>query len=177
MKKTLLALATIAAAMALFAGPAGAQYVSANSAFIDDTSVLSGQAVNFSGTCEDADSVSVAIEGGPSLGTIPVSADDTFSGALTIPDLAPGEYTVLLTCGTEVLSTTITVLADGTTGGGGTTGGSMGGSGSGSGGSGTGPALARTGTEVDGLLKVGGGLLVAGAAAVLFATKRRTATV
>lgn len=173
MKKILLALATIAAAMALFAGPAGAQYVEGASASIDDTSVLSGEAVNISGECAAADSVSLEIEGGPSLGSLPVGADDTFSGAVTIPDLAPGEYTILLTCGTEVLSTTITVLADGTVDDDVDAGSMGGGSGSGSG---SDPALARTGTEIDGLVKVGGGLLVAGAAAVLFATKRRSAT-
>lgn len=41
---------------------------------------------------------------------------------------------------------------------------------------GGGGPLARTGSPTDSLFKIGGGLLLAGAAATLFATKRRTAT-
>lgn len=175
-KKILLLSATLAACMAIFAGPASAQDgmyppVPPPTATISDTTIVAGQSVTIEGFCyADVDSVEISIEDGASLGTIAVGDDDSFSGSVTIPaSAAPGEYVLLLTCGDEVLSRPITVLAAGSGGGSGGTGGTGGGTGTG--------ALARTGTEVDGLVKLGGGLLVAGAAAVLFATKRRSATV
>lgn len=170
MIKKLLLLTTLVAGILAFAvAPASAQYPEDPSATIDDTSVLAGGTVNISGVCPGETSVDVLLEG-ELLGSIPVEADGTFSGPITIPaDTPPGTYTLQLLCGDEVLSVEITVSADGTVTPPG------GGSGSGSG-SGDG-SLARTGSEVDGLLKIGGGLLLAGAAVLLVTTKRRTASI
>ncbi len=185
-KRILVLSAAIGAALALFAGPASAQYEVVFSATIDNVTPGPGETVTISGTCDAADSVDIGIDGS-SIGSIPVDDDDSFSGSVTIPDLAPGTYTVTATCGDEVLGIEITI--GGSTGGNGTAGTMTGGSdngntagvstdsgsntGSGSSGS---DALARTGGDTDVLLKVGGGLLLAGAAATLFATKRRSAT-
>ncbi len=163
MTKKLLLLTTIAVGvLALFAGSASAQYPDGPSASIDDTSVLAGGVVNITGQdCTDPDGVVDVTLGGEQIGTLPVADDGTFGGAVTIPaDTAPGTYTLEAICGDDVLSIEITVSAAGVTPTGNTDDGS----------------LARTGTSVDGLVKIGGGLLVAGAAATLIATKRRTAS-
>lgn len=160
MTKKLLLITTIAVGvLAFLAGPAAAQYPDGPSASIDDTSVLAGGVVNITGQdCLDDDVVDVTLDG-ELIGTLPVADDGTFGGAITIPaDTAPGTYTLEATCGSDVLSIEITVSAAGVTP------------------TGNDPALARTGTSVDGLVKIGGGLLVAGAAATLIATKRRTAS-
>lgn len=168
MTRKLLAIgAGIVAVLLFMVTPAGAQYPDdVLSAEFSNTSPNPGDTVTVSGTCTLADEVVVALTGRGTLATIPVNADDTYSGSFTIPsDLAPGTYTVSVTCGTEVRSFTFTVA--GATPPGGTTPG-----GSGPGGS----DLARTGTGIDGLVKVAGALLVVGAAAALLTTKRRTAS-
>lgn len=197
-KKLLILTAAVGISLAFFAAaPASAQYEPAVvfSAAISNTSVTPGETVTISGDCESADTGSVFISiDGDSIGSIDIEDDFTFSGPVTIPDLAPGDYTVTATCGGQVLGVEITVLGSGASNPGGTpTGGSMtavggstggsttdGSTGASSGGStgstGSG-ALARTGGETDTLLKIGGGLLLAGAAATLLATKRRSATV
>ncbi|HYI61133.1 MAG TPA: LPXTG cell wall anchor domain-containing protein [Acidimicrobiales bacterium] len=152
-----------AALVALLATPAAAQYGEVFSATISNSNPAPGETTTISGTCEAADEVEVAIEGEGSLGTIPV-VDDQFSGPVTIPsDLEPGVYTLTVTCGGEVLSTTITV---GGSGGGTTTVTTT-----------TATPLPRTGADDTSLLlKLGGGLVLAGAAFALVATKRRSAT-
>ncbi|QYG92345.1 hypothetical protein HC251_07760 [Iamia sp. SCSIO 61187] len=169
-KKLLLLTTLVVGVLAFFAGPASAQYPDAPTAVIDSTSVLAGGVVNITGdNCFDTDSVPVLLEG-EQIGSLPVADDGTFGGAVTIPsDTDPGTYTLEAICGETVLSIEITVSAAGVTPG-------PGGPGAMGPGSTGDDALARTGTGIDGLLKVGGGLLVAGAAATLLATKRRTAT-
>lgn len=142
-----------AALVALMAGPAAAQYGPNVSGTVSNPNPQPGETVTVEGTCELADEVGVSIVGEADLGTIPV-VDGSYSGPVTIPsDLAPGEYTLRITCGTEVLDLTINV----------------GGSRS------TGP-LADTGSDNTGLLiKLGGGLILVGGAVALVATKRRGA--
>lgn len=172
-KKLLLLLAIAAGMLALAAAPASAQYPTPPpTAVIDDTAVLAGGVVNITGQdCfDDPDGiVDVTLEG-ELVGQLPVADDGTFGGPVTIPsDTPPGTYTLEALCGDTVLSIEITVSPAGVTPtppGGGT---------GGTGGTGD-ESLARTGTSVDGLVKLGGGLLVAGAAAALVATKRRTAS-
>lgn len=156
MLKKILVLA--AALVAFMAGPAVAQYGPGVDGTVSDNNPQPGETVTVEGTCDLADEVDVSIVGEGSLGTIPV-VDGAYSGPVTIPsDLAPGEYTLRITCGTEVLDLVITVgdVDDATT---------------------TPPPLARTGSSSTGLLlKVGGALVLAGAAFALIATKRRGAT-
>jgi hypothetical protein len=161
MKRILLALAVVVG-LALAGGPAGAQYEDVFSATISDLTVFPGQVVTIEGVCPGDDSVAITM-GGISVGSIAVADDDTFSGQVTVPQLAPGTYTTTAECAGEVLSAEITVLAadDGTTD--------------------PGPvgddALARTGGNgTETLVKLGGGLLLAGGAVALVSAKRRAAT-
>lgn len=157
------------ALVALMGAPAAAQYGDTFSATISNTNPGPGETVTIEGSCSVGEEVEVTLDMATTaraaqvLGTIVVDADGTFSGPVTIPaDLAPGTYTVTATCGGEVLSIDITV-GDSTT----PTPPDQGG---------TGP-LARTGADgTSTLLKVAGGLVLAGAAFALVATKRRTAT-
>jgi hypothetical protein len=163
MTKKITFLAAALVALFLLSAPSGAQYGVTFAATISDVTVLAGQTVTIEGTCLTADEVAVSIDDEARaivpLGTIPVIADDTFSGPVTIPDLAPGTYSVFADCGGEVLTIDVEVVTatDGTTPGTGT----------------GGDTLARTGSATDTLAKVGGGLILAGAAATLLSSKRR----
>lgn len=169
MTKKIAFLAAAFVALFLFSAPSGAQYGEDFEATIDDVTVVAGQTVTISGHTSLSDSVTVSIDDEPvtraivTLGTIPVGDDDQFSGTVTIPQLAPGTYSLYAQSADTILTIDITVVA----------GGSGGGSGSGSGGT---DALARTGSATDTLAKVGGGLVLAGAAATLLSSKRRRAT-
>jgi hypothetical protein len=165
MTKKITFLAAALVALFLFSGPSGAQYGGVFEATISDVTVVAGQSVTIDGTCEDGTEVAVTIDDEARaivpLGTIPVDDDGTFSGSVTIPSLAPGTYQVFAECGSEVLTIDVEVVAAGTPGTTPTSGGDT---------------LARTGSATDTLAKVGGGLLLAGAAATLLSAKRRRAT-
>ena len=181
LKKIFVLSAAVLGFLAFVAGPAASQdpgYPDTDvfSASIDDTTVEPGQTVTISGVCDADDEVGVSIVGEGTIGTIPVSDDDSFSGEVTIPsDLDPGTSTIVVTCGDAELSIDITVSADGAGGDGNGGGGGAGGAG-GNGVDIVDGALPRTGSPAETLVKVGGGLLLAGAAAALFATKRRSIT-
>jgi hypothetical protein len=165
MTKKITFLAAALVALFLFSGPSGAQYGGVFEATISDVTVVAGQSVTIDGTCEDGTEVAVTIDDEARaivpLGTIPVDDDGTFSGSVTIPSLAPGTYQVFAECGSEVLTIDVEVVAAGTPGTTPTSGGDT---------------LARTGSATDTLAKVGGGLVLAGAAATLLSAKRRRAT-
>jgi len=167
MTKKITFLAAAFVALFLFAGPSGAQYGVGFTATISDVTVVAGQSVTIDGTCEDGTEVAVSIDDEARaivpLGTIPVDDDGTFSGSVTIPSLALGTYQVFADCAGEVLTIDVEVVAATTPGG-------TGGTGTGTG------SLARTGSATDTLAKVGGGLVLAGAAATLLSSKRRRAT-
>jgi hypothetical protein len=164
MTKKITFLAAALVALFLFSGPSGAQYGGVFEATISDVTVVAGQSVTIDGTCEDGTEVAVTIDDDASivpLGTIPVDDDGTFSGSVTIPSLAPGTYQVFAECGSEVLTIDVEVVTASTPGTPPSSGGDT---------------LARTGSATDTLAKVGGGLLLAGAAATLLSAKRRRAT-
>jgi hypothetical protein len=166
MTKKITFLAAALVALFLFSAPSGAQYGGVFEATISDVTVVAGQSVTIDGTCEDGTEVAVSIDDEARaivpIGTIPVNEDGTFSGPVTIPSLAPGTYQVFAECGGEVLTIDVEVLAASATPTTPTSGG--------------GDTLARTGSATDTLAKVGGGLVLAGAAATLLSAKRRRAT-
>lgn len=169
LKKILLIAAALVAIMAAPAGAQASGYSGEDAtATISDSVLSAGESVTVSGTCDANDSVPVTI-GGVGVGSIDVNDDDTFSGSVITPDLPPGDYVSTVTCGDNVLSADVTIVAsgsdDGDSDGGGVDMGADGDSGTG--------GLARTGSPVENLAKVGGGLVLAGAAVTLFATRRR----
>lgn len=158
MKRTVFVAAAIAV-LALMGSPAGAQYEGVFSATISDLTVYPGQVVTIEGTCEDDDAVAITM-GGIDVGSIAVADDDTFSGQVTVPDLDPGDYLATAECAGQVLSAEITVLAEDDDDD-----------------DSDSESLARTGSSsTDMLVKVGCGLLLAGGAAALTASKRRART-
>lgn len=171
LKRTMLTriLLVSAALVALTAAPAAAQYDDTFTAEID-TTVIPGQDVNVSGTCDSGDEVAMTI-GDTGVGSIPVDDDGSFAGPVTAPDLPAGDYVSTATCGDSVLSVDIAVLAAGRDGAGGDAA-AMSAREDSDGG------LARTGGPIETLAKIGGGLVLVGAAFALLATwRRRSATV
>jgi hypothetical protein len=170
MTKKITFLAAAFLALFLVSAPSGAQYGEDFTATIDDVTVVAGQDVVIEGTTVLSETVEITIDDEPvsraivPLGTIPVNADDTFSGTVTIPDLAPGTYSMYAQSGDAVLTIDVEVVAAQTPGTTPTTSG------------GGGETLARTGSATDTLAKVGGGLVLAGAAATLLSSNRRRAT-
>lgn len=168
MTKKITFLATALVALFLFAAPSGAQYGEPFEATIDDVTVVAGQDVVISGRTTLSEEVIVTIDDEPvsraivPLGTIPVNADDTFSGTVTIPDLAPASYSMYAQSGDTILTIDVEVVAAQTPGTTPPSGGD--------------DSLARTGSATDTLAKVGGSLVLAGAAATLLSSKRRRAT-
>src|SRR4051794_14860937 len=140
----------------LFAGSASAQYQPTGSQVLSANVVAPGATITVSGTgCPAGSNVTTALDG-TTLGTSTADAGGNFTVSITIPSsTAPGTHTVTSTCGSVVLSSTLTVTGAGTSGG--TTGTSTGGTSTGgtsTGGTSTGgtSTLARTGAHTTNIL-------------------------
>lgn len=107
-KRALIAAAVVAAALALLAGPAAAQYGPDGGIVVDDPDPTPGSPVNVTVTgCEPGVDVVVTVDGVSYTG---IAGPD---GSLTIEIIAPatpGTYEVTSTCGDQVFSTTLTVV-------------------------------------------------------------------
>lgn len=182
MKRILIILATIAAALTLMLGanPASAQYLEGGGDSPDGpwiklsaNKVEAGGSVTVDGGGFDGGAtVRIDIESDPVfLANATAKADGTFSATVTIPaDIPLGAHEIVATGpgedGELVLRAAIEVVAPGTLGGGG-----GGGGGTGAGTTGGGGALARTGSNVLPLVGIGGAALLLGAAFIYGARK------
>lgn len=175
MFKRILLLAAVFLAVA--AAPVAAQddgYGPDESFVVDDTTVRPGDVVGVSGTgCPPGSTVTFTIDG-EVVGTATADDDGAFDGDVTIPDLAPGTYQLVATCGDLVQSVTIEVLGAGAADGddddgdAGVTPGDD---------QGPGGDLARTGSDYVGILvPLGAGLLTLGGLILLSTRKRRPGT-
>ena len=185
MTKRMLALAVAAAAavLVLAAGPASAQYQPTTGQVLGSSVVAPGQSTTVSGFgCPAGSSVTTSFDG-TVVGTTTADQAGNFSLQITIPSSAtPGAHTITSTCGSLVLSSTVTVSGSGsgaTTAGNGSggvaTGGSAstGGSGSATAGTSTGGTLARTGAHTTEILAAGFALLAAGGVLLVLGRTRR----
>lgn len=176
-KRTMTILAvTTAAFLALLTGPAAGQappptYQPNASQTLSATVVSPGEVITVSGMgCAASSTVSTRFDSTPVASTVADSAGN-FRESVTIPTNATaGTHTITSTCGSVVLSSTITVRSatTGTSGGTtGTTGGTTGTS--------TGGTLPRTGANSRPLVNMGLGLLAVGGLFLVVARKRRSA--
>jgi hypothetical protein len=136
------------------AGARPAGYNTGGTIIVDDSTVLGSQVVKVSGSgCQPGSTVTLQFIGPPNSTPVNVTAnsDGTYSGNVQIPSGATaGAHTITATCGSQVLSTTVTVGTAGT-------------------------GLARTGTgSTLPLGTIGIGLVAAGGFVVLLARRRRT---
>ncbi len=130
-------------------------------------------AVNGSVTPADAESAGEDVEftvDGVDVGTLDIADDGTFSGNLTAPVRAVGEYTFTAATGELEASGPIDVCTDVGSGGAG----NPGGGGTNTAGGGSGP-LARTGFDATPMVTLGAAVLILGAAAVYGSKRRRIA--
>ncbi|MGI8710984.1 MAG: hypothetical protein ACR2LA_08340 [Acidimicrobiales bacterium] len=99
------------------------------------------------------------------VGSTTADGQGAFSVSITIPaNASPGTHTITSTCGSVVLSSTITILGAG---------GTNTGNGSSSGGGVSNGTLARTGLPTGRLLQVGLGVAAAGGAVLALSRSRR----
>jgi len=152
--------------------------------------VEAGEAFTVTGSVTPADAASAddAIDfdiDGESVGSLDIDDDGTFSGSLTAPNLALGDYTITGVTGELSASGDISVCDDSNVGPGGGnnnggpgsnggTGGVGNGNGNASGGTGSG-ALARTGFDSVPMITLGAAVVILGAAAVYGSKRRRMA--
>jgi LPXTG-motif cell wall-anchored protein len=138
--------------VALFAAPASAQYPDFT---VNPGSVEVGGNATFQGRgCQPGETVTITIDGRV-MATVEADGAGEFSGSFRA-DLAPGNYTVVATCGDVVNTSPLQVRGASTTPPPSTGGG----------------ALPRTGSDSNTLALVGAGLLLAGGGAMLVARKR-----
>lgn len=163
--------ACIGVAFCLIAAPAGAQYQPTQSQVLSSTTARPGDTITVSGTgCLSGSDVVTSFDD-TQVGSTTANDSGAFSVDITIPaDASPGTHTITSTCGSVVLSSTITILGD------------DGGAGSGTGGTGTGNGgvsngtLPRTGFQTERLLQGGVVLTAAGGAILALSRSRRVRT-
>lgn len=170
-RKLLTLVALVVGGVLLTAAPGGAQYAEGEflEAQIDDIVLTAGETFTLSGQVTqtrrpgDPTVIDAAFED-IALGAIPVEADGTFRATFATPDVDPGTYQVTLSYLDSVVGIDVEVLGAAAAPGPAP-----------SAGAGSDGVLARTGLDstTGALVRVGGGLLLAGTAATLLATKRR----
>lgn len=159
--------ACIGVAFCLIAAPAGAQYQPTQSQVLSSTTARPGDTITVSGTGCSAGSDVVTSFDDTQVGSTTADDSGAFSVDITIPaDASPGTHTITSTCGSVVLSSTITILGD------------DGGAGPGPGGNGgvSNGALPRTGFQTERLLQAGVVLTAAGGAILALSRSRRVRT-
>lgn len=172
-KRTLAVVAVATAGiLALLTGPASAQVPPATyqpnaTQTLSATVVTPGQVITVSGTgCPANSKVSTRFDTTP-VGSTVADSMGSYTERVTIPTNATvGTHTIVSTCGSVVLSSTITVRAASTGGTGGTTTGTTGT---------TGGTLPRTGANSRPLVNMGLGLLAVGGLFLVVARKKRSA--
>lgn len=179
MHQVLKAVAGIGAALFVlvgFAGVAGAQYEGTPPeadvlVFEFPSQVSSGGEIAITGNCTADDDVEFSIDG-ESIGSVDPDDSGDFTATFDVPDLDPGSYAIVGTCGEAVAEGQIEVLAAGSgPGGDGGTGGT-GGADGGTDNVGNTP-LARTGFDARPVVTLGAAALVLGGAAVYGSRRRR----
>lgn len=138
------------------ASPASAQYDDTFTVEVSAGTVVAGETLTVTGTCDAGGTVTATL--GSGSGSAEAGTDGAYAITITVPALSAGDHTLTTTCGGETQQTTIHV-------GGGSTG------------TGTAPAdLVRTGSSgTSSMLRVGGLLLLGGAALLLVGRRFRTA--
>ena len=159
LRRTLTALALCLAALLALAGPAsaGEEYTPPPGIEVDNDTPEPGDSVTITGEgCEVGAEVSITLDG-VEVATATIGEDGTFSATFDVPaDAEPGDYEVqVIGCGTEVLSSIITV-------GGAVTTTSIGGA-----------ALPQTGSSSTEPLVRTGAVLVAAGGVLVYAVRRR----
>jgi LPXTG-motif cell wall-anchored protein len=165
-RRIVLVAGTVLLAVTGLAAPAnaGSEYPPPAGISIDKPTVNPGEQVTVTGDgCDAGAEVTIAL-GATQVATTTASEDGTFSASFVVPSgTAAGTYSVNATnCVAEVLSTTLTVRAVGT---------------SPTSSSGGGSTLPRTGSDTtESLIRVGLVLLACGGLLVVFARRRSAAT-
>src|SRR3954467_8966702 len=155
MRRLTFAMICTGVAVVLLAAPASAQYQPTASQVLGSSIAQPGDSVTVTGTgCPPNSAVTTSFDN-TQVGSTMANGAGEFSETITIPSSAtPGTHTITSTCGSVVLSSTITI--------------------EGAGGTGTSSGtLPRTGFPVNGLLQMGLGLVAAGGA--VFALSRSKA--
>lgn len=142
--------------------------------------VVSGRSFSVNGTVTPADAASAGEDisftvGGESAGTLDIDDDGTFSGSLTTPSLALGDYEITGTTGELSATGDIEVCTDSGVGSGGANNGNGGSNGSGNNNANGSGALARTGFDSVPMITLALAVLILGAAAVYGSKRRRMA--
>lgn len=159
-KRTLAAMALVSMGLlAVLAGPASALYQPQASQTLSANVVTPGQTITVSGTGCAANSTVKTSFDGVMLNSTTAGSDGSFSESVTIPaNASVGTHTITSTCGSLVLSSTLTVRAASTS----------------TGGTSTGGTLPRTGTNSRPLVNMGLGLLAVGGLFLVVARKKRS---
>ena len=161
LRRTLVSLIALSAALLITAGPSYAQdddYAAQCTIGVSPTNAAAGASVTVTGTNFPTSPATVPIKiGNQTIGTAHIGATGTFSDPATIPAGLSGSQTISVACASTGVAATTTVNVQGA---------------SQSSSSGSAP-LARTGSDTQPLVLAGLGAVAVGTALVLTARRRR----